>query len=97
MAAQAAELGDVGDSSPEHWETPLGGPDVHVALAVLSREWAPLEAILDKARHAHEELPGVELIWSQDCYQLPTGRTSFGFNSFSLTEGRGWASLADTN
>ena len=23
--------------------------------------------------------PGVELIWRQDCYQLPTGRTSFGF------------------
>ena len=28
---------------------------------------------------AFEELPGVELIWQQDCYQLPTGRTSFGF------------------
>ena len=24
-------------------------------------------------------LPGVEVIWRQDCYQLPTGRTSFGF------------------
>ena len=24
MAARAAELGDVGESSPEHWETPLG-------------------------------------------------------------------------
>ena len=23
--------------------------------------------------------PGVEVIWRQDCYQLPTGRTSFGF------------------
>ena len=28
---------------------------------------------------AQEQLPGVELIWRQDCYQLPTGRTSFGF------------------
>ena len=36
MAARAAELGDVGESSPEHWEKPLGTPDVHVALAVLS-------------------------------------------------------------
>ena len=35
--------------------------------------------MLDKARRAHEALPGVELIWRQDCYQLPTGRTSFGF------------------
>ncbi len=24
-------------------------------------------------------LPGVDLIWRQDCYQLATGRTSFGF------------------
>ena len=34
---------------------------------------------LEQARRAHAELPGVELIWRQDCYQLPTGRTSFGF------------------
>src|SRR3954447_14911967 len=34
MAARAAELGDVGESSPEHWEKPLGTADVHVALAV---------------------------------------------------------------
>ena len=26
MAARAAELGDVGESSPEHWEKPLGTP-----------------------------------------------------------------------
>ena len=33
------------------------------------------------SRHAARtsELPGVEVIWRQDCYQLPTGRTSFGF------------------
>ena len=30
MAARAAALGDVGESSPEHWETPLGTSDVHV-------------------------------------------------------------------
>ena len=36
MAARAAELGDLGESSPEHWEKPLGSPDVHVALAALS-------------------------------------------------------------
>ena len=36
MAARAAQLGDVGESSPEHWEQPLGSSDVHVALAALS-------------------------------------------------------------
>ena len=79
MAARAALLGDVGESSPEHWEKPLGSSDVHVALAVLSPDAARLEGVAEKARRAHEELDGVELIWRQDCYQLPTGRTSFGF------------------
>jgi Dyp-type peroxidase family len=79
MAARAAELGDVGDSSPENWEQPLGSPEVHVALSVLSPDAARLESLLERARRAHEQLPGVEVIWRQDCYQLPTGRTSFGF------------------
>ena len=79
MAARAALLGDVGESGPEHWEPPLGSADVHVAIAVLSPDAARLEAAAEKARQAHAELPGVELIWRQDCYQLATGRTSFGF------------------
>src|SRR5215203_5109451 len=79
MAARAAELGDVGESSPERWEKPLGTADVHVALAVLSPDAAGLDALAERARDAHEQLPGVEVIWRQDCYQLPTGRTSFGF------------------
>ena len=79
MAARAGLLGDVGESSPEHWEPPLGGSDVHVAIAVLSPDVAGLEAAAEKARRAHTELPGLEVVWRQDCYQLATGRTSFGF------------------
>jgi Dyp-type peroxidase family len=79
MAARAADLGDVGDSSPANWEKPLGSPDVHVAMAILSPDAARLQGLVDRARRADAELPGVELIWRQDCYQLPTGRTSFGF------------------
>ncbi len=79
MAARAGRLGDVGESAPEHWETPLGTSDVHVAIAVLCSDQAQLEAVAEKARAAHAELPGIELVWRQDCYQLATGRTSFGF------------------
>ncbi len=79
MAARAAELGDTGESSPDHWEKPLGSPEVHVALSVLSPAANQLDALLERARRAHEELAGVQVIWRQDCYQLPTGRTSFGF------------------
>jgi Dyp-type peroxidase family len=79
MAARAAELGDVDDSSPSNWEKPLGTSDVHLALAALSPDPARLQAVVERARRAHQELPGVEVIWRQDCYQLPTERTSFGF------------------
>ena len=79
MAARAAELGDVGVSSPERWEKPLGSPDVHVALAVLSSDAARLDTVAERARAAYGDLGGVQVIWRQDCYQLPTGRTSFGF------------------
>src|SRR3954466_3827480 len=79
MAARAAQIGDVGVSDPANWETPLGTPDVHVAISVISPSSERLEAVSERARRAHQELPGVEVIWRQSCYQLPTGRTSFGF------------------
>jgi deferrochelatase/peroxidase EfeB len=50
-----------------------------VPLSVLSPDAARLESLAERARRAHEQLAGVEVIWHQDCYQLPTGRTSFGF------------------
>ena len=79
MAARAFDLGDRGLSGPENWERPLGTADVHVALAVLARDVKHLEQMRERARRAHEQLSGVEAIWRQDCYQLSTGRTSFGF------------------
>jgi Dyp-type peroxidase family len=79
MAARAAELGDVGESDPGNWEKPLGTGDVHVALSLLSADAGRLSALVGRARRVLEEIPDVELIWQQDCYQLPTGRTSFGF------------------
>src|SRR4051812_19071665 len=79
MAARAAELGDVGDSGPDRWEHPLGTSEVHIALAALATDDARLQTAVEKMRRAHQDLPGVAIIWSQDCYQLPDGRTSFGF------------------
>jgi deferrochelatase/peroxidase EfeB len=52
---------------------------VHIALATLSSDQASLDQVVEKARRAQNEFPGVEVVWRQDCYQLPTGRTSFGF------------------
>ena len=54
-------------------------PDVHVAIAVLSSDEGQLEAAGEKARKAHAELPGIDLIWRQDCYQLADRADVFGF------------------
>src|SRR5436305_8188418 len=54
MAARAAELGDVGESSPEYWEKPRGTADVHVALSVISPDAARLEALAEGARRGTE-------------------------------------------
>ena len=53
MAARAELLGDTGDSAPEHWERPLGTPDVHVALAAI----APDAARLNVAARGHRAEP----------------------------------------
>ena len=79
MAARADALGDVGVSAPEHWERPLGTPDVHVALAVIARDEAGLVALLEEAHAGYTGLPGVRVIWRQDCYALPSEREAFGF------------------
>ncbi|TDE92591.1 Dyp-type peroxidase [Occultella glacieicola] len=79
MAARAQELGDVGESGPERWEPPLGSPDVHVAVSVLAPDPPALEAVAERARSRYADLASVAVVWRQDCYQLPSGRTSFGF------------------
>lgn len=97
MAARAAELGDVGDSAPDHWEQPLGSPDVHVGLVALAADAARLKTALKRARQAYQDISGVEVIWRQDCQALPTGREPFGFRdgiSQPAVEGSG---IAGTN
>ena len=80
MAARAADAGRRGRKRPRQLgEAARYRRTSTWPLAALSTDAARLRALVDRARRAHEELPGVELIWQQDCYQLPTGRTSFGF------------------
>jgi Dyp-type peroxidase family len=79
MAARAVELGDVGESSPENWEPPLGTGAVHVAVSVLAPDEQRLREVAEHARQRYADLSSVEVVWRQDCYQLPSGRTSFGF------------------
>jgi deferrochelatase/peroxidase EfeB len=59
MAARADILGDTGESAPEHWEPPLGSPDVHLVIYALAPDAARLEAMLAGARDALRDVPGV--------------------------------------
>jgi Dyp-type peroxidase family len=92
MAARANLLGDSGESSPENWEKPLGSADVHVVVTAIAPDAQHLEAALERARPAFQNLPGVTIIWRQDCHVLPDEREAFGFRdgiSHPAVEGSG--------
>src|SRR5262245_55606677 len=92
MAARATALRDTGESSPEHWEKPLGTPDVHVVLTALSPTSEQLEQAMAHARQAYREMSGIEAIWRQDCHALPTETEPFGYRdgiSHPAIEGSG--------
>jgi len=79
MAARAEQLGDVGESSPTLWDKPLGTPDVHVLLTGISPDASRRDDLLERARKASQHMAGIEAIYRQDAYMLPTGREAFGF------------------
>src|SRR3954468_2575605 len=92
MAARAKRLGDVGKSSPENWEKPLGSPDVHVVLTAISPDTPHLESALERARKTYQELTGIKAIWRQDCHASPGDKEPFGFKdgiSHPAIEGSG--------
>jgi Dyp-type peroxidase family len=93
MAARAKELGDSGESAPEHWEAPLGTPDAHVVVVAVSPDSQQLATVLERGREAYRDLsPQIAAIWRQDCYALPTEKEPFGFRdgiSHPAVEGSG--------
>jgi Dyp-type peroxidase family len=92
MAARADRLHDAGESSPEHWEKPLGTPDVHVVITAVSTDAGLVQAALDRAKPALAEVPGVEAIWRQDCGVQKDEKEPFGFKdgiSHPAIEGSG--------
>ena len=59
MVARAKSLGDHGESSPEHWEKPLGTNGVHVVITAVAPNTERLEAAFERARKSYQELKGI--------------------------------------
>ena len=92
MTARASDLGDVGPSSPEHWEAPLGSSDVHVIIVAVSPDEAALEAAVARARNTYQQMTGITAIWRQNCHALPNEKEPFGYRdgiSHPAIEGSG--------
>ena len=79
MAARAAELGDVGENAPEHWEKPLGSQDVHLVVAGLAPDAVLLEDAFRYARDALRDLSGVVPVWKLEVQSAADLRNMFGF------------------
>ncbi len=92
MARRAKVLGDVGDSSPEHWEKPLGTADVHVVLVGLAPTPEQLASELARASAALDRLGGIVQVWRQDCFAPNDHKEHFGYRdgiSHPAIEGSG--------
>ena len=73
-------LGDTGESSPEHWEKPLGTRDVHVVLTALSPDAAQLEAALGaRAQGVPGPVRASRRSGGRTATRSRTGKEPFGF------------------
>ncbi|MGQ0776950.1 MAG: Dyp-type peroxidase [Pseudonocardiales bacterium] len=79
MAARAAGLHDVGQSTPEHWEKPFGSPDVHIGILAIAADSDRLDDLLQQAMQTQDERVGISLIFRQDVSMLATKKEAFGF------------------
>ena len=48
-------------------------------LALVAADQESLAVVLERARQARAQLPGLPVVYRQDFYQLASGRTSFGY------------------
>src|ERR1700730_4607646 len=79
MAARASVLNDTGNNAPANWEYPFGNSDMHVALAIYSKDEESLAEVMERARQSHHELPGISVVYRLQFSELPEGRNPFGF------------------
>lgn len=78
-AARAERIGDVGDSSPEHWIGRFGSTDVHVLLFLFAQSEDALEAVTTQIRALYHRDSALSELSVHDARSLPENRAHFGY------------------
>ncbi|MHB8243297.1 MAG: Dyp-type peroxidase [Solirubrobacteraceae bacterium] len=79
MAARAEILGDLGESAPANWESPLGSGTAHVLVTINALDAQLLEDKLNAFRGAVEAADGVSIVHEQHAQLLKDVREHFGY------------------
>lgn len=78
-ADRAGDLGDVGPSSPDHWEPGLGTGRVHLMLVVHAAAEEDLRAAERALQGALDAMGGLEVVARHVGHALPRAREHFGY------------------
>jgi Dyp-type peroxidase family len=79
MAARAAQLRDVGENAPEHWDRAFQPGTCHLALTIYARDEAALDRALGKAMGELERSRGVTLVGTHAFGADADAKNPFGF------------------
>lgn len=79
MAARAAQLRDVGENAPEHWDDAFRPGTCHIALTIYARDAAARDAAVAKAMAELERSSGVTLVGTHAFGADADAKNPFGF------------------
>ncbi|SDD03672.1 Dyp-type peroxidase family [Massilia sp. PDC64] len=79
MAARAAQLRDVGENAPEHWDDAFRPGTCHIALTIYARDAAALDAAVAQAMGELERSHGVTLVSTHAFGADADAKNPFGF------------------
>ena len=79
MAARAAQLRDVGENAPEHWDDAFRPGTCHIALTIYARDEAARDVAVAKAMAELERSSGVTLVGTHAFGADADAKNPFGF------------------
>lgn len=78
-AARAERVGDVGESSPEHWKEPFTSAELHILLFLFADTEDALENVTLQLRAAYSNGGMISELSAHDARSLPESKAHFGY------------------